>query len=163
MHAGHGRSRRERVTVNHRFLAGSHQRRRLRQNSYRRPVGDEADRELYDEKQSWIGPPAAVAGAAHTRGRPRRARRPRGDAVGEDVPALNGLSFPPHLERLENEDLLLFLAGPEGWDVPLHSHCNTAAKDWTRIRERMAYVFALFRALHMEESVFREPGIGETL
>jgi len=78
-------------------------------------------------------------------------------AVGEDVPALNGLSFPEHLEQLENEDLVRFLAGPEGWEMSLDSLKNTAAKDWTQIRERMAYVFALFRAMHTEPSVLRAP------
>ncbi|HLJ57784.1 MAG TPA: hypothetical protein VKT77_22295, partial [Chthonomonadaceae bacterium] len=65
--------------------------------------------------------------------------------------------FPEHLAELENEELLLFLAGPEGWDVPLDSLANTAATDWTKIRQRMGYVFALFRALHTEPSVFRAP------
>jgi hypothetical protein len=78
-------------------------------------------------------------------------------SVGHDVPALNGLCFPEHLTALENEDLLLFLAGPEGWDVPLDSLANTAATDWTKIRQRMSYVFALFRALHDEASVLRAP------
>ena len=78
-------------------------------------------------------------------------------SVGHDVPALNGLCFPPLLENLENEEMILFLAGPEGWNVPLHSLANTAATDWTRINERMGYVFALFRALHIEPSVFRHP------
>jgi len=78
-------------------------------------------------------------------------------SVGEDVPALNGLSFPPHLEQLTNEDLIRFLAGPEGWEMSLDSLGNTRATDWTRIRERMGYVFALFRALHAEPSVFRDP------
>jgi hypothetical protein len=78
-------------------------------------------------------------------------------SVGHDVPALNGLRFPEHLQDLENEDLLLFLAGPEGWNVSLDSLANTAATDWTQIRQRMAYVFALFRALHVEPSVCRHP------
>jgi hypothetical protein len=78
-------------------------------------------------------------------------------AVGHDVPALNGLSFPAHLQQLENEDLVRFLAGPEGWEMSLDSLKDTAAKDWTKIRERMGYVFALFRALHVEPSVLRAP------
>jgi hypothetical protein len=78
-------------------------------------------------------------------------------AVGEDVPALNGLSFPEHLQELENEELVRFLAGPEGWEMSLDSLADTAATDWTEIRQRMGYVFALFRALHTEPSVLREP------
>jgi hypothetical protein len=78
-------------------------------------------------------------------------------SISEDVPALNGLCFPTQLERLENEDLVLFLAGPEGWNVSLDSLNDTAATDWTQIRQRMAYVFALFRALHTDPSIFRHP------
>lgn len=78
-------------------------------------------------------------------------------SVGEDVPALNGCFFPEHLEALSNAELTQFLTGPEDWNVPLTSLQNTRATDWTRIRQRMAYVFALFRALHTEPSVFRAP------
>jgi hypothetical protein len=34
---------------------------------------------------------------------------------------------------------------------------GTAARDWTRIKERMRYVFALFRAFHTEPEVCSMP------
>lgn len=37
------------------------------------------------------------------------------------------------------------------------SFTGTAARDWTRIKERMRYVFALFRAYHTEPQVFSAP------
>lgn len=40
---------------------------------------------------------------------------------------------------------------------PLLASTATAASDWTRIKERMRYVFALFRTFHTEPQVFAAP------
>jgi hypothetical protein len=43
-----------------------------------------------------------------------------------------------------------------GEDLPGRT-TGTAAKDWTRIDDRMRYVFALFRELHVNSEVFSQP------
>ena len=78
-------------------------------------------------------------------------------SVHDDVPPLNDVDFPPTLESIDDNELREFLNGPDGWDRGRNSLQNTKASDWTRIRERMAYVVNLFRSRHLEDDVVASP------
>jgi hypothetical protein len=74
--------------------------------------------------------------------------------VSESVPALDSMTFPDTLHRLSSEELSDFLSAEKEW-------CDAAAggpaRDWTKINDRMRYVFRLFRTMHLEQAVFEEP------
>jgi hypothetical protein len=75
-------------------------------------------------------------------------------AVSQDVPrpvALVNTATPPSAAL----DLLRSMSGDvmEG----TNAFTGTAARDWTRIKERMRYVFALFHAFHTEPQVCLAP------
>jgi hypothetical protein len=74
--------------------------------------------------------------------------------VSEEVPRLDGLTFPNTLGDIENEELSEFLNGTSGWGAEFRS---SRADDWTNIRERMRYIVRLFRVMHLESSVFSHP------
>ena len=74
--------------------------------------------------------------------------------VSEEVPALDGVPFPDTLRDLSGRELADFLNGADGWGGDLKKN---PARDWTKIRERMRYIVQLFRALHLDQSVFAEP------
>ncbi|MEP6924550.1 MAG: hypothetical protein ABI954_08800 [Pyrinomonadaceae bacterium] len=76
--------------------------------------------------------------------------------VSEEVPVLDGVPFPATLYNLSNQELSDFLTGANGWGGDLAA---TPARDWTNIHERMRYIVQLFRAMHLEKSVFAEPYI----
>jgi hypothetical protein len=76
--------------------------------------------------------------------------------VSEAVPALDGVPFPDTLFDLSNRELSDFLNGENEWSDCLASG---PARDWTNINERMRYIFRLFRAMHLEQSVFDKPDI----
>jgi hypothetical protein len=78
-------------------------------------------------------------------------------AVGDDVPRLDGLDYPETLRRLTNPGLVEFLHGPGGMDPGGVGLAGTAARDWTRLAERMRYVVNLFRALHLHPDVLTAP------
>ncbi len=74
--------------------------------------------------------------------------------VSEEVPALDGVPFPETLHDLSSRELSAFLSGANGWGGDLKKN---PARDWTKIHERMRYIVQLFRAMHLEQSVFAEP------
>ena len=74
--------------------------------------------------------------------------------VSEAVPVLDGVPFPDTLHHLSNQELSRFLNGENEWSDRLASR---PARDWTNINERMRYIFRLFRAMHLERSVFDKP------
>jgi hypothetical protein len=78
-------------------------------------------------------------------------------AVGDDVPRLDGLDYPESLRKLTDPSLVAFLHGPGGMDSGGTGLAGTAARDWTRLGERMRYVVNLFRALHLHPDVFTAP------
>ena len=78
--------------------------------------------------------------------------------VSEEVPPLEGVPFPPSLHELSSQELEDFLNGENGWGGDLVA---TPARDWTRIRDRMRYIVQLFRAMHLDRSVFSEPYTSE--
>jgi hypothetical protein len=73
--------------------------------------------------------------------------------VSEAVPALDGVPFPDTLHDLSDEELSSFLGVEHEWG---HSG-RGPARDWTNINDRMRYIFRLFRAMHLEQSVFDKP------
>ncbi|MDP1561093.1 MAG: hypothetical protein Q8M16_06825 [Pirellulaceae bacterium] len=78
-------------------------------------------------------------------------------AVHQDVPPLGAVAFPTTLEKIENMKLREFLDGPLGWDISRGKLVNTAAKDWTKIRERMGYIVNLFRTRHLQPDLMAAP------
>lgn len=74
--------------------------------------------------------------------------------VSEEVPPLDGVPFPASLHELSSLELSNFLNGANGWGGNL---VTSPARDWTKIRERMRYIVQLFRAMHLDQSVFSEP------
>ena len=74
--------------------------------------------------------------------------------VNEAVPKLDGVPFPNTLHNLSNRELSDFLNAEDEWNDDL---AKNPARDWTNINERMRYVFRLFRAMHLEQSVFEKP------
>jgi hypothetical protein len=78
-------------------------------------------------------------------------------AVGDDVPRLDGLDYPEPLRDLTDPGLVEFLHGTGGLDPGAVGLAGTAARDWTRLGERMRYVVNLFRALHLHPDVFTAP------
>ena len=78
-------------------------------------------------------------------------------AVHEDVPSLDDAKFPSTLTTIDSVELREFLEGSEGWDPGRGTLKNTRAKDWTKIRERMAYIVNLFRTRHLDSNVVESP------
>lgn len=74
--------------------------------------------------------------------------------VSEKVPALDDFSFPDSLREISGAELSDFLKS-EISDGGRST--GVAAQDWTNIRDRMRYIFQLFRVMHLEQSVFAEP------
>ena len=69
-------------------------------------------------------------------------------------------AMPWIIRRCATERMMTYEVGEHalrvGADIP-GTHTFTAAKDWTKIEERMRYVFALFRELHDAPEVFSAP------
>ncbi|WP_400191280.1 hypothetical protein [Hymenobacter sp. B81] len=79
---------------------------------------------------------------------------PRRLAVAQDVPLPTPL-LPLSAEQAPAIALLGSVGGPlASQETP---SVATAAHDWTRIQERMRYVFALFRAFHTDAQVLTAP------
>jgi hypothetical protein len=77
--------------------------------------------------------------------------------VSETVPTLDRVPFPDTLQHLSDQELSDFLNGESGWSAPLSGSAAPPARDWTNINDRMRYIFRLFRAMHLEQSVFAQP------
>jgi hypothetical protein len=79
-------------------------------------------------------------------------------AVARDVPVP---TLPTQLDAPPSSQVQAALAllriGSDTPNAGGSSFASTAAHDWTRIKERMRYVFALFRAFHTEPQVFSMP------
>ncbi|MEZ6017745.1 MAG: hypothetical protein R3F49_21740 [Planctomycetota bacterium] len=78
-------------------------------------------------------------------------------SVREDAPAFGATPFPPELEELRDDRVREFLSGERGFGLHLDSLQGTRARDWTRLEERMRYVFQLFRAKHTDPEVWSTP------
>jgi len=78
-------------------------------------------------------------------------------SVREDVPAFGATPFPPELTELRDDRVRSFLFGERGFGLHLDSLQGTRARDWTRLDERMRYVFQLFRAKHTDAEVWSRP------
>jgi hypothetical protein len=74
--------------------------------------------------------------------------------VSDEVPALDGVPFPDTLHHLSNQELSDLLNDEKRWGSGQKSG---QVRDWTNIQERMRYIFRLFRAMHLEPSVFDKP------
>ncbi len=74
--------------------------------------------------------------------------------VSEEVPRLDRVPFPDTLHLLSNQELSAFLNSENEWGGGLR---GAPARDWANINERMRYIFRLFRAMHLEQSVFDKP------
>jgi hypothetical protein len=77
--------------------------------------------------------------------------------VSRDVVAWQGIAYPPTLAKLDQPNLLAFLAGPGGWDRTPDSLVGSQAGDWTQIRERMNFIVDLFRSRHLDPTLFSAP------
>jgi hypothetical protein len=78
-------------------------------------------------------------------------------AVAQDVPTNDSaaaLAVPRSTHSKQALELLRQGSGNVQSGAPFK---GTAAGDWTRIKERMRYVFALFQAFHAEPQVFASP------
>jgi hypothetical protein len=80
-----------------------------------------------------------------------------GMRVSRDVPRLNGASFPKTLQTIEMPELERFLDGPQGWDRTPDSLTGSAAKDWTKLADRMNYIVDLFRSRQEDPNLFTAP------
>lgn len=78
-------------------------------------------------------------------------------SVREDAPAFGATPFPPELTELRDPRVQSFLFGERGFGLHLDSLQGTRARDWTRLEERMRYVFQLFRAKHTDPEVCSLP------
>jgi hypothetical protein len=75
-------------------------------------------------------------------------------AVSENIPTIEGLELPVSLKSLDDPKLLGFL---DTWSCRAKNREASAAKNWTRIEDRMSYIVDLFRYYHLEPSVFDSP------
>jgi hypothetical protein len=73
--------------------------------------------------------------------------------VSEEIPPLNRLEFPDSLQNLSSGELTAFLERND-W---IGEQASARAEDWTNLRERMRYIVRLFRAMHLDQSVFSQP------
>ncbi|MBO0360370.1 hypothetical protein J0X19_20585 [Hymenobacter sp. BT186] len=79
-------------------------------------------------------------------------------AVAQDVPHTLLSTKPTGALSLESESAMQLLRTVSGTTVSSStSFVGTAAHDWTKIKERMRYVFALFKAFHAEPQVCSAP------
>ncbi len=78
-------------------------------------------------------------------------------SVREDAPAFGATPFPPELTELRDDRVRSFIFGERGYGLHLNSLQGTRARDWTRLEERMRYVFQLFRAKHTDPEVWSLP------
>ncbi len=77
--------------------------------------------------------------------------------VSRDVPTWNGSAFPKTLRTIEMPELERFLRGPSGWDRTPDSLTGSAAKDWTKLADRMNYIVDLFRSRQSDPDLFEPP------
>ncbi len=61
------------------------------------------------------------------------------------------------LEPLENAELVRFLTGPGGWGRTPDSVRGSRAANWADLRERMHFIYDLFRTYHGDPSLFTTP------
>ena len=71
--------------------------------------------------------------------------------VSEDLPTVESEAYPETLANLKLVELNKFLAT---WRRP---DLSTAANDWTKLKDRMAYIVELFRWYHLDPSVREAP------
>lgn len=77
--------------------------------------------------------------------------------IGNDLPPPKGMEstlFPPHLRRIDNPELKALLGK---LDHSPDSLKGTAAKDWSRLDQRMDYIIDLFRSRQSDPHLFDQP------
>jgi hypothetical protein len=77
-------------------------------------------------------------------------------AVAHDVPSLAGLAVPASLATLTNRDAVSYLDAAGGCALD-DGRGDVGARDWTKMRERMRYIFKLFRLRHLDPGVVGPP------
>jgi len=77
--------------------------------------------------------------------------------VSADVPTRGPAPFPDTLATLELPELERLLDGPRGWDRTPDSTVGSAARDWTRLSERMNFIVDLFRTRQTDPNLFAPP------
>ncbi|WP_164007191.1 hypothetical protein [Pyxidicoccus trucidator] len=77
--------------------------------------------------------------------------------IGNDLPPPKGMEstlFPPHLRTIQNPELKALL---NKLDHSPDSLKGTAAKDWSRLDQRMDYIIDLFRTRQSDPHLFDQP------
>jgi len=77
--------------------------------------------------------------------------------VSRDVPSPGPSPFPDTLRTIQTPELESFLCGPEGWDRTPDTLSGSAARDWTKLSDRMNYIVDLFRSRQADENLFSAP------
>ena len=78
-------------------------------------------------------------------------------AVAHDVPSLAGLPVPAALAALADRDAVAVLSAAAGVRPDGAGAAGVGARDWTKMRERMRYIFQLFRLRHLDPGVLGPP------
>jgi len=78
-------------------------------------------------------------------------------AVSQRIDRADEEIYPASLKTLDNLELRSFLYGKDGWDTSDSAEASEAARDWTQIKQRMAYIVRLFRAFHGDPAVLAVP------
>ncbi len=76
-------------------------------------------------------------------------------SVGTNVGSPGTDPYPATLGTLENPALVEMLNGASGWDRTLNQLTGSAARDWTKLAQRMNYITDLFRSRHLDRAVFQ--------
>jgi hypothetical protein len=80
-------------------------------------------------------------------------------ALSDDLAPIGGRHFPPHLERFDVDRphvraRLLRVLALDATPDTLH---GSAARDWTRLDQRMSFILDLFRSRQQSPAVFEDP------
>jgi hypothetical protein len=65
--------------------------------------------------------------------------------------------FPATLRTIELPELRRFLDGPGGWDRTPDNLTGSAARDWTKLADRMNFIVDLFRSRQSDAGLFAPP------
>lgn len=77
--------------------------------------------------------------------------------VSADVPTRGAAPFPETLRTIEDPELESLLCGPQGWDRTPDTPAGSAARDWTKISDRMNFIVDLFRSRQTDPNLFDAP------
>jgi hypothetical protein len=73
------------------------------------------------------------------------------------VPTRGPTPFPETLMTIEVLELRSLLDGPEGWDRTPDTPAGSAARDWTKLSDRMNFIVDLFRSRQADPNLFTPP------